>query len=82
MDNSANNNIMQSDLGTKQRKVAITISENADGAELEVHVMVKPDVWVSGTKLTDAEFEENKTLLLFAAKMISDVASQINLKEN
>ena len=73
---------MQSDFGTKQRKVAITISEASDGVELEVHVMVKPDVWVSGTKLTDAEFEENKTLLLFVNKMLADVASQINHKEN
>lgn len=82
MDNPANNNIMQSDIGTKRRKVAITISENAGSAEIEVHVMVKPDVWVSGTKLTDAEFEENRTLLLFVNKMLADVYSQINHKEN
>lgn len=81
MDNSANNNIMQSDFGTKQRKVAITISEMPDGAEIEVHVMVKP-IWLSCTKISDAQYEENKTLLMIAAKMISDVASQINLKEN
>ena len=82
MDNPANNNIMRSNIGTKRRKVAITISENADGAELEIHVMVKPDVWVSGAKLTDAEFEENRPLVLFANKMVDDVFKRINRKED
>lgn len=82
MDNPANNNIMRSNIGTKRRKVAITISENADCVELEIHVMVKPDVWVSGAKLTDAEFEENSPLLLFANKMIDDLFTKVKELKN
>ena len=69
--------IVQDDWGTKQRKVAIVISEAADAVDLEIHIMVKPDIWVYGSKLPAAELEENRTLLFIARRMLADVAAKI-----
>ncbi|MBQ9088633.1 MAG: hypothetical protein IJY46_07625 [Lentisphaeria bacterium] len=80
MDNQEN--IIQQDYGTKQRKVAIVISEIPDGAEFEVQVMTQPDIWVSSTKITDAEFEENRSLLLIANMMLTQLHTKVTELKN